>query len=76
MFVYIGIQSQTLICTYKHILYYLKLNGDDYTMSKTNLNISIDEELKIQLKIIAVKEKKTVSEIIAELVQEYIDENG
>ena len=45
-------------------------------MSKTTLNISIDEELKIQLKIIAVKEKKTVSEIISELVQKYIDDGG
>ena len=31
---------------------------------------------KDKLKIIAVKEKKTVSDIIAELVQQYIDENG
>ena len=76
MFGHIGIQPQTYISTYKHILYYLKINGDEYTMTKTNLNISIDEELKIQLKIIAVKEKKTVSDIIAELVQQYIDENG
>ena len=45
-------------------------------MNKTTLNISIDEELKIQLKILAVKEKKTVSEIISELVQKYIDECG
>ena len=45
-------------------------------MTKTNLNISIDEELKIQLKIMAVKEKKTVSDIISELVQKYLDENG
>ena len=45
-------------------------------MSKTKLTISIDEELKIQLKIIAIQEKKTVSEIISELVQQYIDEKG
>ena len=45
-------------------------------MAKDKLNISIDEELKIQLKIIAIKEKKTVSEIISELVQKYIDECG
>ena len=45
-------------------------------MAKDKLNISIDEELKIQLKILAVKEKKTVSEIISELVQKYRDENG
>ena len=42
-------------------------------MSKTNLNISIDEELKIRLKIIAVKEKTTASEIIARLITEYLD---
>lgn len=45
-------------------------------MSKTRLNIYIDEELKIQLKIIAIQKKKTASEIISELVQQYIDENG
>ena len=45
-------------------------------MAKDKLNISIDEELKIQLKILAVKEKKTVSEIISELVQKYLDEGG
>ncbi len=45
-------------------------------MTKTNINVSIDEELKIQLKIIAVKQKKTASEIISELVQQYIDEHG
>ena len=73
MFRYIGIPAQTYISTYEHILYYLKLNGDDYTMSKTNLNISIDEELKIRLKIIAVKEKTTASEIIARLITEYLD---
>lgn len=44
-------------------------------MSKTRLNIYIDEELKMQLKIIAVKEKKTASEIISELVQKYVDEH-
>jgi len=42
-------------------------------MTKDKLNISIDEELKIRLKIIAVKEKTTVSEIIERLVTEYLD---
>ena len=45
-------------------------------MAKDKLTISINDELKIQLKIIAVKEKKTVSEIITELVQEYLNEHG
>ena len=45
-------------------------------MAKDKLTISINDELKIQLKIIAVKEKKTVSEIITELVQKYLDEHG
>lgn len=44
-------------------------------MTKTTLNISIDEELKIQLKILAIQQKKTVSEIIAELVTNYLQEN-
>lgn len=42
-------------------------------MTKDKLNISIDEELKIRLKIMAVKEKTTVSEIIERLVTEYLD---
>ena len=41
-------------------------------MTKDKLNISIDEELKIKLKIMAIQEKKTVSEIITELVMEYL----
>jgi len=45
-------------------------------MSKTRLNLTIDEELKMQLKIIAIKEKKTVSEIITEMIIQYIDEHG
>ena len=43
-------------------------------MSKTKLTVSIDEQLKIQLKIKAVQEKKTVSDIITELVQNYLNE--
>ena len=43
-------------------------------MSKTKLTISIDDELKTRMKIIAIKEKKTVSEIITELVQNYIED--
>jgi len=43
-------------------------------MTKTTLNISIDEELKIQLKILAIQQKKTVSEIITELVTNYLQE--
>ena len=42
-------------------------------MTKTRLNIYIDEDLKIQLKIQAVKEKTTASEIIARLITEYLD---
>ena len=45
-------------------------------MSKTKLTISIDDELKTRMKIIAIKEKKTVSEIITDLVKNYIDEHG
>lgn len=43
-------------------------------MTKTRLNITIDEELKMQLKIISIQEKRTVSEIITELVQNYIED--
>lgn len=44
-------------------------------MSETKLIANIDSELKTELKVIAAKQHKTMSEIIAELVKEYIENN-
>ncbi len=44
-------------------------------MVETKLHMSIDEDLKTQLKIIAAKEHKTMSEIVTELIEEYVKEN-
>ena len=45
-------------------------------MAESRLVIDIDEDLKIKLKIIALKQKKTMKEIITELIQEYVDDYG
>ena len=44
-------------------------------MSKVLLNISIDKELRDELKIIAVKNNTTITEILTEHIKEYINEN-
>ena len=45
-------------------------------MAESRLVIDIDEDLKIKLKIIELKQKKTMKEIITELIQEYVDDYG
>jgi predicted transcriptional regulator len=44
-------------------------------MSKVSLNINIDKDLRDELKIIAVKHNTTLTEIITNLIEEYIDKN-
>ena len=44
-------------------------------MTIVNLNIRIDKERRDELKIIAVKKNTTITEIITEYIQSYIDEN-
>ena len=44
-------------------------------MSKVLLNISIDKELRDELKIIAVKNNTTITEILTEYIKEYVNEN-
>ena len=44
-------------------------------MSETKLIANIDQELKTELKIIAAKKHKTMSEIVTELLEQYIEEN-
>ena len=42
------------------------------TLSKEYLNIRIESELKEKAKILAVQQKRSVSEIFEELIQAYI----
>jgi len=44
-------------------------------MSETKLIANIDSELKTELKIIAAKQQRTMSEIVTELITEYIEKN-
>ena len=44
-------------------------------MSKVFLNISIDKELRDELKIIAIKNDTTITEILTDYIKDYINEN-
>jgi len=44
-------------------------------MSTVLLNIKIDKALRDDLKIIAVKQNTTVTEILTEFIKEYVNEN-
>lgn len=44
-------------------------------MQTVLLNINIDKELRDQLKIIAVKQDTTITEILTHYIEEYVDEN-
>jgi predicted transcriptional regulator len=44
-------------------------------MSNTTLTFTIDEDLKTELKVIALKQQRTVKDILAELIQEFVTEN-
>ena len=44
-------------------------------MSETKLIANIDSDLKTELKIIAAKQHRTMSEIVTELLKEYIEKN-
>ena len=41
----------------------------------TRMTFDIDEDLKTELQIIALKQKRTVKEILNELIQEFVNEN-
>ena len=45
------------------------------TMSTVLLNIKIDKDLRDELKIIAVKQDTTVTEILTEYIKRYVNEN-
>ena len=44
-------------------------------MTESKLHMTIDEELKTDLKIIAAKKHQTMSEIVIELISEYVAKN-
>ena len=44
-------------------------------MVETTMTFSIDEDLKQELKIIALKQRKSVKEILSELIQDFVNEN-
>ena len=43
-------------------------------MSTETITFNIDEELKMKLKIKALQEKKTITEILIEYITEYVKE--
>ena len=42
---------------------------------KETLTFQIEKELKTELRVIAVKQDKTLTDILNELIQEFVDEN-
>lgn len=42
-------------------------------MARTVLQININKELKDELKIKAIKEDRTITEILTQLIEEYIE---
>ena len=46
-----------------------------YTISKETLTFSIDKDLKLELKILALRKETTVTEILNDMITEYIEKN-
>ena len=44
-------------------------------MPETRMTFDIDEDLKLELQMIALKQHKTVKEILAELIQDFVNDN-
>ena len=44
-------------------------------MVKETLTFSIDKELKIELKVLAVRQEKTLTTLLNEVLTEYVNEN-
>ena len=43
-------------------------------MSESHINFKIDSDLKTEFKIKALKEKKTITDILNEYIKEYVKE--
>ena len=41
----------------------------------TRMTFDIDEDLKTELQIIALKQKRTVKDVLTELIQDFVNEN-
>ena len=44
-------------------------------MSKETLTINIDKQLKIELKVIAVRKETTVTQLLNQIITDYVNEN-
>jgi len=44
-------------------------------MTTETLTFQIDEELKIELKVLAVRQKKSLTKLLNEILQDFVDEN-
>ena len=44
-------------------------------MPETRMTFDIDEDLKLELQMIALKQRKTVKEILAELISDFVNKN-
>ena len=44
-------------------------------MTKETLTINIDKGLKIELKVIALRKETTVTQLLTDMIESYIDEN-
>ena len=44
-------------------------------MTTETLTFQIDEELKIEFKVLAVRQKKSLTQLLNEILQDFVDEN-
>lgn len=44
-------------------------------MSKETLTFQIDKDLKIELKVLAVRQEKSLTQLLNEVIQDYVNEN-
>ena len=44
-------------------------------MAETRMTFDIDEDLKLELQMIALQQHRTVKEILSELIQDFVNEN-
>lgn len=44
-------------------------------MADETLTFSIDKDLKIELKVLAVRQEKSLTSLLNEIIQDYVNEN-
>ncbi len=49
--------------------------GGDYSMVKETLTINIEKDLKIELKVLAVRQETTVTQLLNQIIEDYVNEN-